>query len=110
LRKSTINNYIFKSTVLKLVKEITDKNYPDLFNIQEISSDAIKGNIILEYLINNPEKSFQEGFDYSSKGNTFKNNWDSQFNTILNEIQENKINLIFVDKNFPPNALPNFDK
>jgi len=52
--------------------------------------------------------TFQQAFDASGKG--FKNNWDKEFNKVLESIDKTKINIIYIDKNFPPNTLTTFSK
>ena len=66
--------------------------------------------MIKDYLKNNPKKSFQEAFDYTSKGNSFKQNWDKEFNKLFDNLEFNMINIIYIDKNYPPNTLLTFKK
>jgi len=56
----------------------------------------------------NPQKTFQEGFDFASKRNVFGNAWDEEFGKLINEIDQKKINIIVIDKNYPPDTLKKF--
>ena len=81
------------------------------FNIHYVSSDKIRRELIEYYLRTNKTKSFQEAVEACGKGKeakAYKINFNNEIQNIV--INKTKINIIYVDKNFPPDGLFKFQE
>jgi hypothetical protein len=89
-----------KSTLFGILKKVIDTQFSDIINLLYISSDKMKEDMIKEYLKKNPNASFNKAFDNSGKN--FKNKFNQEIiNTLNNQKSDDKINIFYIDKNFP---------
>jgi len=90
-----------------ILSEGIKQNFEKDFHLQYISSDKIRGEYIKELMSNN-KTTFSEAMEKSQKGKTFKNRFNTEMKSLIQNIDRSKINLIFVDKNYPPEAIKKF--
>jgi hypothetical protein len=91
-----------KSTIVKYLKEIIDSSYQGLFTLKIVSSDEIHRKYIDEHLEKNPKKTFEQALDRTR--NCCKDRFNHLIKEGISSADKEKINLIFLDKNFPSNA------
>lgn len=96
-----------KSTLFGILNKVIETHFSDLVNLLYISSDKMKEDIINEYLKKNPKSNFSQAFEVSGKN--FKNKFNNKIIETLNSKKsDEKINIFYVDKNFPGNHYGQF--
>lgn len=96
-----------KSTLYSIIEKVVTQEYSDLINLLYISSDKMKGEQIEEYLKDHPYATHDDAHDKVSKN--IKTKFNNEIVRILNNRRdEEKINIMFVDKNFPKDAIESF--
>jgi hypothetical protein len=101
--KSTLskafNDAISKST--KIASEV---------NFSTVSSDAIHGKAIAEYIANHPDVCHKEVF--SKINHSCQKKFEDEVNKLIHRYkhEQDKVNLIFLDKNYPVMGLPSLMK
>ena len=85
----------FEQIISQTSKEETKEKY----NVSFVSSDEIRSQLTHDLQNKNKDMSFQTCFD--KVGKTTAKEFDKQIQNAINNKQENKINIILVDKNYP---------
>lgn len=88
-----------KSTFFSTLKNIIESQYSDRINLMEISSDKYRRVLVDKYMASHPKADFNEA--HSKVENDYKDGWDKEIlKTLRNKRVNDKINIIFIDKNF----------
>lgn len=85
-----------KSTFFNLVKEQTKA---EIYNVFFVSSDEIRSELAHDYQSKNKNLDYQTCFDKVGKETAIT--FDKNIENALKNVDENKINIILVDKNYP---------
>jgi hypothetical protein len=88
-----------KSTIFKIMQDIISSSYSGLINLQVVSSDEIHRKYIDEHLEKNPKKTFEQAL--TNTRNCSKDRFNGLIKEYIKNSDKEKINLIFLDKNFP---------
>ena len=89
-----------KSTFFEQIKTQTNsEENKNKYNVKMVSSDQIRADLSNEMLKKNPEMTFKQCFDKMGKATAKE--FDVQIQKAINSKEDNKINIILVDKNYP---------
>ena len=89
-----------KSTFFEQIKsQINTEDNKDKYNLKMVSSDQIRAELSHKMQKNHPEMTFKECFD--KLGKETAKQFDKQIQNAINSKEDNKVNIILVDKNYP---------
>ncbi len=89
-----------KSTFFEQIQSQTStEENKNKYNIKMVSSDQIRADLSHEMQKKNPEMTFKQCFD--KLGKETAKQFDQQIKKAIESKEENKINIILVDKNYP---------
>ena len=89
-----------KSTFFEQIQSQTStEENKNKYNIKLVSSDQIRAELSHEMQKKNPEMTFKQCFD--KLGKETAKEFDKQIRNAIDSKEENKINIILVDKNYP---------
>ena len=89
-----------KSTFFEQIQTQTStEENKNKYNVKMVSSDQIRADLSHEMQKKNPEMTFKECFD--KLGKETAKQFDKQIQLAIDSKEDNKINIILVDKNYP---------
>ena len=89
-----------KSTFFsEIISQTSTEETKEKYNVSFVSSDEIRSQLAHDLQKKNPEMTFQNCFD--KVGKTTAKEFDKQIKNAIDNKQDNKINIILVDKNYP---------
>lgn len=89
-----------KSTFFEqILSQTSSEQNKDKYNIQTVSSDKIREELSHKMQKKNPHMTFQQCFDQVGKDTSKK--FDAAIRKAISNKQQDKINIILVDKNYP---------
>ena len=89
-----------KSTFFEQIQSQTStEENKNKYNVKMVSSDQIRADLSHEMQKKNPEMTFKECFD--KLGKETAKQFDKQIQLAIDSKEDNKINIILVDKNYP---------
>ena len=89
-----------KSTFFEQIQSQTStEENKNKYNVKMVSSDQIRANLSHEMQKNKPEMTFKQCFD--KLGKETAKQFDKQIKSAIDSKEDNKINIILVDKNYP---------
>jgi len=89
-----------KSTFFEQIQSQTStEENKNKYNVKMVSSDQIRADLSHEMQKNKPEMTFKQCFD--KLGKETAKQFDKQIKSAIDSKEDNKINIILVDKNYP---------
>ena len=89
-----------KSTFFEQIQSQTStEENKNKYNVKMVSSDQIRADLSHEMQKNKPEMTFKQCFD--KLGKETAKQFDKQIKSAIESKEDNKINIILVDKNYP---------
>ena len=89
-----------KSTFFEQIQSQTNtEENKNKYNVKMVSSDQIRADLSHEMQKKNPEMTFKQCFD--KLGKETAKQFDKQIQLAIDSKEDNKINIILVDKNYP---------